>query len=793
MKSIRIALILSCLTFAFGSPSDVGAQTTSFTYQGRLSDTNGPVTGIQDFEFRLFNAAADGQQQGPTVTFNDLSVTNGLFVTALDFGGNFPGADRYLQISVRPGASTGAYVTLSPRQPITSAPYAVKALEAAGLPSGAVSATMLGSGAVTGAKLGSGAVTTDKIADGTITVGDINLTSFNASFWSTSGNAGISNSTQFLGTKDNQPIEIRANNRRALRLEPTADGANVIGGSSNNAVGVGVVGAVIAGGGASGGSPNRVEADHASILGGLGNSATGTQSVIGGGRGNTAGGTRAVVGGGLFNQALGFASVVVGGNANAATNNWSTIGGGADNLASGYASVIPGGINNTASANFTTAMGYRAKSQHNGAFVYADLQETDFNSTATNQFNVRASGGVRLETSGAGLTVDGRSPLLAPAFGEPMVLSVNGAPALRIEPTGQAPNVIGGYSENSAGPQVVGATVFGGGENFGQFPNKATAEFATALGGLGNTASGPASLATGEQSVASGHSSTAMGFQPIASGGSSFAIGYRTRATGFASTSMGSESVATNNDATAMGRLTLAGGSASTAMGYRAQALHHGSFVWADQQNEDFSSTSTNQFCLRASGGVRLAEDTSLGFGERARQMINLWGVQYGIGVQTDAAYFRSDNEFLWFRGGGHSDKFADAGGGELVMRLGSTGNLILAGTLSQGSDRHIKQGFTTVDPQAVLDKVAALPIQTWTYTNDVSRRHIGPVAQDFHAAFGLNGTDDTHIATVDADGVALAAIQGLNQKLEQAQRENSSLKERVEMLEKLVRTLVTK
>ena len=128
-------------------------------------------------------------------------------------------------------------------------------------------------------------------------------------------------------------------------------------------------------------------------------------------------------------------------------------------------------------------------------------------------------------------------------------------------------------------------------------------------------------------------------------------------------------------------------------------------------------------------------------------------------------------------------------------MRLGSTGNLVLAGTLSQASDRQIKQDFTAVNPQAVLDKVAALSIQTWTYTNDVSRRHLGSVAQDFHAAFGLNGTDDKHIATVDADGVALAAIQGLNQKVEvRSQRsenriqkleaENAELLRRLEVIE---------
>jgi hypothetical protein len=82
-------------------------------------------------------------------------------------------------------------------------------------------------------------------------------------------------------------------------------------------------------------------------------------------------------------------------------------------------------------------------------------------------------------------------------------------------------------------------------------------------------------------------------------------------------------------------------------------------------------------------------------------------------------------------------------------------------------SDRAAKENFSSVNPRDVLEKVAALPLARWNYKAAPGAEHIGPVAQDFHAAFGLNGRDDKHIATVDADGVALAAIQGLNEKLE--------------------------
>jgi hypothetical protein len=94
-------------------------------------------------------------------------------------------------------------------------------------------------------------------------------------------------------------------------------------------------------------------------------------------------------------------------------------------------------------------------------------------------------------------------------------------------------------------------------------------------------------------------------------------------------------------------------------------------------------------------------------------------------------------------------------------------GNLYVTGTITPPSDRNVKRDFAPIDGRVVLDKVLSLPVQGWSYTNSPSVRHLGPVAQDFKAAFGL-GADDKSIATVDADGVALAAIQGLNQKLEE-------------------------
>jgi hypothetical protein len=99
-------------------------------------------------------------------------------------------------------------------------------------------------------------------------------------------------------------------------------------------------------------------------------------------------------------------------------------------------------------------------------------------------------------------------------------------------------------------------------------------------------------------------------------------------------------------------------------------------------------------------------------------------------------------------------------------------------------SDRALKANFTQIDPQAILDAVAAMPISAWNYTAEGEAvKHLGPTAQDFRAAFGL-GQDDKSISTVDTAGVALAAIQALKQDNDAKQAEIDALKLRVAIVE---------
>jgi hypothetical protein len=126
-------LTAACFLLLTLLSSVTNGQTTSFTYQGKLTDNNGVVlSGQYDFQFKLYDTTtvATGTQLGTTQTLTNLTVTNGVFTVPIDFGACdscFNGAARFLEIAVRQNGG-GAFTTLNPRQPISSTPYALKTL-----------------------------------------------------------------------------------------------------------------------------------------------------------------------------------------------------------------------------------------------------------------------------------------------------------------------------------------------------------------------------------------------------------------------------------------------------------------------------------------------------------------------------------------------------------------------------------------------------------------------------------------------------------------------------------------
>jgi len=241
------------------------------------------------------------------------------------------------------------------------------------------------------------------------------------------------------------------------------------------------------------------------------------------------------------------------------------------------------------------------------------------------------------------------------------------------------------------------------------------------------------------------------------------------------------------------GLSNYAGGLSAFAAGRRAQALHDGTFVWADSTDADFASTADNQFLIRAGGGVGIGKNNPTTALDVNGVITASSGPTEGFEVRGAAAGYAlhdratgAAGRWVMFATGGTLGFY---GAGNTRMSVTSAG-AVTALSFNPTSDRNAKENFQAVNPREVLDKVAALPISEWNFKATPGEAHVGPMAQDFYAAFGT-GLDDKHIATVDADGVALAAIQGLNQKLtdelRQKQMEITELKQRMEKLERLM------
>jgi hypothetical protein len=680
-----------------------------------LRSGGAPASGAFDFQFILYTAASDGGQVGATVALEDVAVSNGIFTVALDFGAAaFDGQARWLQVGVRSGASTGAYGTLSPRHPLTAVPYALYATKA---PWSGLQSVPAG------------------FADGTDDVG-----------WSLTGNVGTTPGTHFLGTTDNQALVIKVNGQRALRIEPVVDpnggfSPNVIGGSSANAVSAGIYGATIAGGGSpyltcplpsgpcwnrvpgnfgtvgggmantasgayatvGGGARNVAAADTATVGGGHVNSARGNQATVGGGSYNTASGAAATVAGGSYNAAAETGDTVAGGGHNIASGGDATVGGGTNNIANGYAATVGGGNTNEASGLKATVAG-GTKNTADGYFATVGGGDTN----KASGLGALVAGGYNNTASGLAATVGGGNANTA-SQGDATVGGGYSNTASGLAAT------IGGGGNNTASGKS--ATVGGGeGNRAGSTDDTSTGDYATVGGGKTNRADGTYATVGGGYNntvsfpyaiVGGGHDNKAMGHTATVGGGAgNLASGY------YATVGGGFSNTASGDHATVGGGLgNSAHGDFSFAAGRRATASSPGCFVWGDSSDSDVGCNDDNRWVARARGGVYFYTNSGL----------------------TSGVYVPAGDS-AW----------------------------------TSVSDRNLKENFADVNSRALLDRLAETPVTTWNYkSQDASIRHIGPVAQDFYAAFGV-GEDDMHISTIDADGVALAAIQGLYQVVQE-------------------------
>ena len=400
-----VFVLLVSLLLGFFSTAHAQVPAT-IAYQGYLTDADGtPLTEASaTLTFRLYDATTNGTAQW-TETQVGVPTNQGVF--AVQLGSVEPltpsllGAPLFLSVAVGDVSTE----ELAPRVPLTAVPYSLRAaqLDPAALQAGAN---------VTIAPDADGALVI--AAEGGGSGGDA---------WQLGGNAGTDPATDFLGTMDDAPLEVRVDQARVLRLEPATidEGPNLTAGWSQNSVGEGVAGATIAGGGDPDGGgtarPNQVEADYGTIGGGKGNTAAGSGATVGGGDRNAATGSQATVSGGLLNAAAGLHtavgggidnaaqarnSTVAGGSNNEASGLSSTVGGGLLNVASGVRATVPGGQGNHARGDFSFAAGFSARAAAEGSFVWSDnaLPAADsLVTTAPHQFLIRATGGVGLGTN----------------------------------------------------------------------------------------------------------------------------------------------------------------------------------------------------------------------------------------------------------------------------------------------------------------------------------------------------------------------------------------------------------
>lgn len=306
---------------------------------------------------------------------------------------------------------------------------------------------------------------------------------------------------------------------------------------------------------------------------------------------------------------------------------------------------------------------------------------------------------------------------------------------------------------------------------------RASGADSTALGHL-TTAGGPNSTATGKSTTANGTSSTAIGELTTASGVSSTATGYGTIASGHVSTAIGHYTTASAEDSTAMGLRTTASALGSTAMGWESTASGTYSTAMGFRSTASgVSSTATGILTVAAGLGSTVmgtfAEATSAAAGSF------VYGDRSTVGSAT-MIRATVPNQFIVRAAGGVG--FYTSLSPVIGVELSQNGS----GWLNV-SDVDVKTNFRDLADDDVLAKIAALPIREWNYvTQDASIRHVGPTAQDFRAAFGL-GESLRHINTIDADGIALAAVKALEARTRALTRENDELRARLARLEALL------
>jgi hypothetical protein len=519
MKIKKLLLLGAALCSLFTLVNAAHAQGTAFTYQGRLNDRGNPARGAYDFRFKLYADPLGNTQVGGSFVTNAIPVTNGLFLTAIDFGaGIFSGSNHWLEVDVKTNLA-GSYTVLTPLQAVTPAPYAIMANSASNLlgtlPAAQLSGTLQDS-SLPASPTFSGTVTANAFSGSGANVTGLNPANLSA------GTAGINIS----GNAATATTATSANSATTAGSATTAATANNFSGAlsgdvtgTQSATVVSTVGSVTAANVAGGASAANAatSADAANTIvrrDGSGNFSAGTITANLAGNADTA-------------------TTAASANSVAAANITGTIApanlpnglGGSGNTASGGDATAAGGFNNTASGIDSFAAGNQAQATNQGAFVWADSQNAPFNSTNNDSFNVRAQGGVRLVTSGAGMALDG--PLSLPTN---VTFISSGYTSLHLDNVNFEGNTFLGVAAgfgSAAGEANTGVGDTALGYNTSGTQNSAVGSYALYQNRSGNANSGLGSEALQDNQTGNGNTGIgAIALGNLVGGSGNIALGY---------------------------------------------------------------------------------------------------------------------------------------------------------------------------------------------------------------------------------------------------------------------------
>ncbi len=783
-KRLACSLIASLVLAAGTTASRAsGPVTTAFTYQGELKASGTPVTESVDFQFTLYDSVTGGTAVGPTLSTNGAGVLNGRFAVRLDFGSAaFTGEERYLEIAVRSPAGSGAFVTLTPRQTLTPAPYALFALNGnpgpqgpAG-PAGAQGAAgaqgpagPVGPAGATGAQGPAGPVGPAGPTGSTGPQGPIGNTGpAGASPWSLSGaNTYYNTGVVAIGTTPNtsrslkinagaglKGIDITTSDDDAIFVNSGAKGLSItarnegvdatsttgdgIRGSSTSFKGVagfsttgeGVRGTSQSGAGISGISNSGIAGDFLSngsgqAVRGLSLSGIGGEfsTLVSNGTGVKSNGNIQITG------TSGTTGLIFPDGTKQTT---AQVAGPAGPTGPAGATGPQGPIGDTGPAGPTGPQGPIGNTGPAGA---TGPQGPIGNTGATGPQGPAGSSapftisGVNSQYNLSGNTGFGILTGLAKVD-----VATNSNPfGVQVNNTATGGTGIHGEASSSTGVGVEGISTSTTGTGIGVYA-EANSKDGIALSGVnkannGNSAIGLMGQVSSVNGTSTFNSSTAKAVYGLSTGSTGNSVGVWGEVSSFNGVGV----VGLNNGTGVPGNYA-AGiiGAANSGVARGVQGR----------------TSSTTDGATGVYGNALASTGNSVG----------VWGQTSSVAGDSIRSTGRVRIQNTSASGSVHTatDSLIIENPGGTFSGINSSGNLFTP------SDRNAKENFASIDPRDILRRMSAMPVTRWNYKNDKVTQYVGPVAQDFKKAFDLGDDNDRVILDKNAWGVTMAAVQGV-------------------------------